>query len=315
MSSRERKKKHTRELIRTSPPCPVCGKPILDKPSRMPLRRTCGRACLSAYFAMTMLGSSNPHWSDAAKRFECEMCSSPFRRYGNAKARFCGLKCRAAWDRTRSGELSPKWNGGRSATMRRIALRRRLAAVASVALHKPKPSVSKRRCRQCRATGLAKGRDFHDECLALSRKSKVVPCSVCGDPIRWYPLRPSFRHMRCRDVSGKANPNWKGGITPANRALRNSREYAAWRRSVFTRDKYTCQGCGQVGGKLHADHIEPFAVAVSRRFDVDNGRTLCVPCHMKTPSYLGGGMKLKRIEEKRRAQPDLFDLQGPDHAL
>lgn len=80
---------------------------------------------------------------------------------------------------------------------------------------------------------------------------------------------------------GENHPNWKGGITPIKRKLRNSLDYEEWRKSVFERDNYTCQGCGTIGEYLHADHIKSFSDNPELRFEVSNGRTLCVPCHYK----------------------------------
>ena len=79
--------------------------------------------------------------------------------------------------------------------------------------------------------------------------------------------------------SGERNVNWKGGITPETMKQRNSTEYAKWRDTVFQRDDYTCQCCGQRGDKLNAHHIENFADNEDLRFDVDNGITLCEKCH------------------------------------
>lgn len=81
---------------------------------------------------------------------------------------------------------------------------------------------------------------------------------------------------------GTTHPNWKGGITPINKALRKSAEYKQWRKAVFERDNYTCVWCFQHGGNLQADHIKPFAFFPELRFVVDNGRTLCISCHKKT---------------------------------
>lgn len=85
---------------------------------------------------------------------------------------------------------------------------------------------------------------------------------------------------------GEKNVNWKGGITPINTKIRNSREYKLWRKSVFERDGYMCVFCGVGGVMLHADHIKPFYLYPELRFAIDNGRTLCVDCHKKTNTYL-----------------------------
>ena len=93
---------------------------------------------------------------------------------------------------------------------------------------------------------------------------------------------------------GEKHPNWKGGITPINIKIRQSKEYKDWRIKVFERDNYTCQNCGSRGVILHADHIKPFAYFPELRLVIENGRTLCVPCHSKTDTYKG------RIKNKYR---------------
>lgn len=60
---------------------------------------------------------------------------------------------------------------------------------------------------------------------------------------------------------------------------RATKEYKEWREAVFKRDNYTCQMCGQHGGKLNAHHIERYSKCVERRTDVSNGVTLCERCH------------------------------------
>ncbi len=103
---------------------------------------------------------------------------------------------------------------------------------------------------------------------------KIGECPQLGNPQR-----------------GSKSHRWKGGITPINKAIRNSVEYKKWRREVFKRDDFTCQQCGIRGGTLNADHIKSFALYIELRFDLSNGRTLCVPCHRKTPNF---GSKAKR---------------------
>lgn len=86
-------------------------------------------------------------------------------------------------------------------------------------------------------------------------------------------------------LSGDKHWNWKGGITPVNKVIRGSIEYKLWRKSVFERDDYTCIWCKKRGVALQADHIKPFAYFPELRFAIDNGRTLCLPCHKTTDSY------------------------------
>lgn len=89
---------------------------------------------------------------------------------------------------------------------------------------------------------------------------------------------------------GDKAPNWKGGISPENQIIRGSLKYQVWRSSVFGRDGYKCQRCGAKSGwskqlkmrtKIHAHHVKPFSEYPELRFDVNNGITLCIPCHIE----------------------------------
>ena len=92
----------------------------------------------------------------------------------------------------------------------------------------------------------------------------------------------SEKHLRNISESKKGNKhhNWKGGITPLNKAIRNSLENKLWIRACLERDNFTCIWCGKRGGDLHVDHIQEFAYYPELRFAIDNGRTLCKPCHI-----------------------------------
>lgn len=102
----------------------------------------------------------------------------------------------------------------------------------------------------------------------------------------------------CKSNSGSFKPgaygpdsgNWKGGVASENTIVRGSPEYKEWRKKVFERDKNTCVNCGVNSEKdkkviLQADHIKPFAFFPNLRFEVENGRVLCIPCHKKTPTF------------------------------
>ena len=95
--------------------------------------------------------------------------------------------------------------------------------------------------------------------------------------------------------AGSKSHLWKGGITPKNHQIRTSLEYKNWRVKVFERDNYTCQECGKKGGYLEVDHIKQFAYFPKLRFEVSNGRTLCMKCHRNTPTY---GKKYQGVNQR-----------------
>ena len=88
------------------------------------------------------------------------------------------------------------------------------------------------------------------------------------------------------EITGEKHYLWKGGKCRTERhSLMQKAEYTSWRRSVFERDLFTCQHCKVKGGRLEADHIKPWASFPLLRYEISNGRTLCVSCHRKTPTW------------------------------
>ena len=90
------------------------------------------------------------------------------------------------------------------------------------------------------------------------------------------------------------HPNWKGGVSSIRDRDMKTTKYKEWRNQVFSRDGYTCQKCGQIGGRLNAHHILSYSLHPDLRYSVDNGITLCQSCHIKFHSVYG---KQKHTEE------------------
>jgi hypothetical protein len=91
-------------------------------------------------------------------------------------------------------------------------------------------------------------------------------------------------HGRCKQcateaTSGENNYNWKGGIRKNDEVMRVSFEYKKWRTTVFIRDNRTCRCCGVINKNIVAHHLDSWNLADDKRFDVDNGITLCEDCH------------------------------------
>jgi hypothetical protein len=105
-------------------------------------------------------------------------------------------------------------------------------------------------------------------------------------------------------MKGAKNPKWKGGITYQNDILRKISKGKLWRKAVFQRDNFTCQKCGQRGGRLVAHHIFNFADFPEYRYLVDNGITFCKKCHNEFHKKYGWGNNTKEQLEE-------FLSQGP----
>jgi len=71
-----------------------------------------------------------------------------------------------------------------------------------------------------------------------------------------------------------------------------------WAMEVKKRDGLKCQHCGSQNN-LHAHHIVKWKLDEKLRFDLDNGITLCCPCHARTERLIElsqGQNNLKRIK-------------------
>lgn len=71
---------------------------------------------------------------------------------------------------------------------------------------------------------------------------------------------------------GENSPVWKGGVE-YHRKERATHEYIDWRKSVFSRDEYTCQRCGAKNGhgravELNAHHILNWRDNPEDRYDI-----------------------------------------------
>jgi len=86
------------------------------------------------------------------------------------------------------------------------------------------------------------------------------------------------RGYRRPNASGINHWNWKGGIS-SDDYLERRRFYQQVHELVLERDDYTCLLCDKRGGQLHIDHIKGWAKHPELRFELDNCRTLCAPCH------------------------------------
>jgi hypothetical protein len=141
-------------------------------------------------------------------------------------------------------------------------------------------------CKACGKEFLDYASSKHKSCSRLCR-NKLISMGLKGKPNHRLGVKLSLetRLEMSKAQSGEKNYNWKGGITKIQDRIRKGLAYREWRNQVFKRDNYTCQECGVTKCYVQADHIKSFALHPEFRYQVENGRTLCLKCHRNTPSY------------------------------
>jgi len=58
-----------------------------------------------------------------------------------------------------------------------------------------------------------------------------------------------------------------------------TRRYKTWRAKVFKRDKHSCRLCGLTNCYIEAHHIHKKSMYQHLMYRLNNGITLCAPCH------------------------------------
>lgn len=158
----------------------------------------------------------------------------------------------------------------------------------------------------------AKSRRFcSSECSAKSRRSTVTSkCKLCGKEFdSWQSNARQFCSRKCSSngQGHKQRPPAKRCVCQkcgkvfleefsrdrkycthkcatdalrkpgAQKTRRRGKEHLQWALAVLKRDK-KCVRCGAIEN-LQAHHVEHWKTYPEKRYDVENGATLCVHCH------------------------------------
>lgn len=139
----------------------------------------------------------------------------------------------------------------------------------------------------------------------IARKEKVYCSRTCKHACPVYKAKVSAGNKGktlgvplSYSIAGDKNPRWIPDRTKLKTRRCGIEKFLVetWRRQVFERDDYTCQICGERGGKLNADHVRPARLFPELIVELSNGRTLCEACHKETPTFAGKVFKLKRSD-------------------
>lgn len=266
--------------------CQICGQGFLTTEARIlsGKGKYCSNDCRHKARSQQLKDDKSSFWKGGKVERICRCCGVAFHVFpSRGKAKFCSVAC-SDEDKKVSlrGPLSRTWGGGDVDLI----------------------------CQCCGATfQVNKAREKDSKFCSIACKAKFqqkekvrLTCKACGVEFERYPCEVGKSEQRGHDGAfcskkcygdafgkrqvGEANPHWKGGVTPENKRVRDSKQMLEWRIAVFQRDDYRCQHCGDRNAKgsgktvrLHAHHIKGFAERPDLRFEVDNGLTLCEPCH------------------------------------
>lgn len=207
---------------------------------------------------------------------QCELCGKDFRayevnpkKYGSSAFRFCSQYCYHISSRT---------------------LTDRQCRRCGETFH-PEYRAQKFCSHNCFFTPIDRDfvRDMYEDCF-LSIKTVAEMLDVS------YPTMWKFMKQNGICIRTELHSSFRGG-TPHNyvngsaQGRRNSKtdskKMREWRQAIFARDDYKCRSCGKRGVHLNADHIKRFAEYPDLRYDINNGQTLCEPCHKQKTSDEG----------------------------
>lgn len=204
------------------------------------------------------------------KAFDDEGCTLVSTEYVKKKDKLdyicsCGNKAKISFDKFDQGQRCPKCKINKISTKQRHSFEYVKNFFAS------------------------KGCELLSETYQGNKQKLAYRCD-CGNKslITFAKFQAGQRCSYCKPIKlsewqiGKKSRNYDHSKTDEERIRdRKYPEYIEWRRKVYARDNYSCQCCGEKGGKLNAHHIESYSKNPHLRTDVNNGVTLCEPCHKR----------------------------------
>lgn len=265
--------------------CLACSKSFHVKPSHFNIRVFCSRQCMAENYKIRYSGSSNLNYKGRDKEYlECIICGKSFQPadLSRKSAKVCSSICR---NKSISNALK-----GKPKSIEHV--KKALETKRSKKVSNPNLICG---------CGKAKSRSSI-RCMDCVSAKTLGVCVYCGNTFKKKVKTRKYCNKNCaakhKEIiyAGENNPHWKNGLTPINQRQRRHVKYQDWRTSVFKRDNYTCQDCGQVGGCLHAHHVKSYSKYPELRIDIDNGKTLCTSCHEKEHP----GRKFKRLKKPLR---------------
>jgi len=125
------------------------------------------------------------------------------------------------------------------------------------------------------------------KCKSKAQSSNIIAinCDNCNKSFnrKEHLITRSLNHFCCKKCSdeyhkGLNHYEWKEFLHDKHIKL----ALKQWSILIKERDKYICKSCGETNKKmLEAHHIIPKSLKPELIYDINNGITLCLECHLK----------------------------------
>lgn len=246
--------------------CDICQKEFSRKPSHIRVNNFCSKSCLE-------------EWRGSRTEVDCDYCGKKIIKVASELRdhNFCDMSCSGRW---------------------------KSENICGDAHHRSYLSIVP--CEFCGDTFkpyLSSMRFCSVDCANRSKENQIeLECFECGSMYsisvsehKWAKDRGylhNFCGKKCQHnfQRKEGHPAWikdRSLVKNKDKTLRNTEEMKEWRRSVFSRDNWQCQQCGDRSCKghrviLNAHHIKRVVDCPELSTDICNGITLCESCHKKT---------------------------------
>ncbi len=190
---------------------------------------------------------------------QCEFCNKWF-KMGCLKRKFCSYSCKV------KGTKCNRKKGKHYPHLQRAEVKKCL--------------VCQKEFRAIKAYGNYSPKYCSKACWNIRSILNKALCLNCEKEFIKPYKRQKFCCNKCKVaymVGDKASCYKDGKSLERNRA-RDGKQLKEWKVKVYEKDNYTCQSCGS-NKELHAHHIKGYAEFPDLRFDINNGKTLCIDCH------------------------------------
>ena len=250
-----------------------CPNPVYIRPCE-PNKKYCSPECK----AKAPRKKRGTYSKTKAPKPNCLQCGEQCPRAGS---KYCGKECSAASRVGKPGKLQPKTG----TTRKCLQCPNPVYIPPYLENSKDCPKYCSRECTDAAHTGIVK-----------ERIGKTIKCLNCPDPVYVSPCLEGKKKFCSRECTNEFQTLHK---KPTRKQEMSHSGYRKWRKDVLARDNHTCVLCKATDCKLEIDHIIPWSVSVELRYDVTNGRTLCVPCHKDTDTYGSKAKKYPKVVEIR----------------